>query len=99
MTSSKVTAALTAIERCGGVVQAQNPYSGVRLQAAEADRLFTEVSLGLRWGCTTKKLQADRLNGRGVPFVKLGRLVRYRLSDILAYEEAAVRHSTSEAAK
>jgi hypothetical protein len=64
--------------------------------AAESRQLLTEVDLATRWGCSVKKLQADRLKGVGIPYVKLGRLVRYRLSDVLAYEEAHVRNSTTE---
>ena len=30
-------------------------------------------------------LQKDRLYGRGIPFVRLGRLVRYRKRDVEAY--------------
>ncbi len=60
--------------------------------------LLTEQDLAKRWQCTTKKLQADRLKGAGVSHVKLGRLVRYRLSDVVQYERRNVRTSTSEGA-
>ena len=43
-------------------------------------------------------LQKDRLRGDGCPFVKVGRLVRYRPEDVRAYLEARVFRSTSEAA-
>jgi hypothetical protein len=36
------------------------------------------------------------VHGGYVKFVKLGRNVRYRLSDVLAYEEANIQRSTSE---
>ncbi|AWU95191.1 DNA-binding protein [Azospirillum ramasamyi] len=57
---------------------------------------LTESQLARRWAVTEKKLQADRLKGVGCPFVKIGRAVRYRLEDILAYEAARLRTSTSE---
>jgi hypothetical protein len=57
-------------------------------QAIAAGLIFlTEHQLGRRWQISVKKLQADRYNRRGVPFVKLGRSVRYRLADVLAHEE------------
>jgi hypothetical protein len=62
----------------------------------ESSQLLTERDLSRRHGCSVKKLQADRLKGVGIAYVKLGRLVRYRLCDILAYEEAHLRNSTSE---
>jgi hypothetical protein len=33
-------------------------------------------------------LRNDRFKGQGVPYTKFGRLVRYRLSDVLQYLEA-----------
>ena len=42
-----------------------------------------------------KTLQARRVSGGGAPFVKLGRTVRYRRSDLLAYIAANVRTSTT----
>jgi len=42
-------------------------------------------------------LERDRWAGAKVPFVKMGsRSVRYRLSDLEAYIESQVMHSTSE---
>ncbi len=58
---------------------------------------LTESQLARRWGISQKKLQADRLKGIGCPFVKIGRAVRYRQGDVLAYEAARLRTSTSGA--
>jgi predicted DNA-binding transcriptional regulator AlpA len=33
-------------------------------------------------------LRNDRHKGRGIPYVKIGRSVRYRLDDVIAYMEA-----------
>lgn len=42
-------------------------------------------------------LQKDRVAGTGIPYVRLGRLVRYRQSDVAAYLDALpTRRSTSE---
>jgi hypothetical protein len=51
-----------------------------------ADVLLTEAQLANRWQISIKKLQSDRWKGVGPQFVKIGRLVRYRLPDILAFE-------------
>ncbi len=53
---------------------------------------LTEVELAKRWRVSTKKLQADRWKEQGVPFVKIGRSVRYRLAEVIAYEERHVCH-------
>ncbi len=45
-----------------------------------------------------KTLQARRVSGGGVPFVKMGRSVRYRRSDVLAFIAAHIRTSTAAAA-
>jgi len=66
-----------------------------RKTKAATDRLLTEQELAQRQGRAVKTLQNDRVFGRGVPFVKLGRSVRYRLSDVLAYEDAHLCNSTS----
>lgn len=77
--------------------KANNAGSSLRTHGdKEKCGLATEQQLSERWGVSIKKLQADRLKGEGIPFVKIGRLVRYRLEDILAYEQANLRNSTSE---
>lgn len=44
----------------------------------------------------TKTLQAWRHRGGGPPFVKVGRLVRYRLSDVESWLASRTVSSTSE---
>lgn len=58
--------------------------------------LLDERALAARWGISIKTLQNNRVYGTGIPFLKLGRSVRYRLSDVLTAERAALRSSTSE---
>jgi len=44
-------------------------------------------------------LQKDRLKGGGVPVIRIGRLVRYRASDVEAWlAKLPARRSTSESA-
>lgn len=46
--------------------------------------------LAKRWGCGVQTLVNMRHRGEGPPWFKLGSLVRYRLSDIEAYEGANI---------
>ena len=63
--------------------------------AAAADQHLTTRDLARRWQVSVKKLENDRWRGGGVPFVRIGSAVRYRLSDILAFEESSLFCSTS----
>jgi hypothetical protein len=62
----------------------------------EEEIFLTEEQLATRHQRSVKTLRNARVQGGYVKFVKLGRNVRYRLSDVLAYEEANVQRSTSE---
>jgi predicted DNA-binding transcriptional regulator AlpA len=57
--------------------------------------LYDENYVAQLLGCTPKALQAWRTRGGGPPFVKLGRLVRYKWSDVSAWLETRRRTSTS----
>lgn len=57
---------------------------------------LTEQELAIRWNISVKKLQADRWKGTGIQYCKFGRAVRFRLSDIIAYEDANTHKSTSD---
>jgi hypothetical protein len=57
---------------------------------------LTETQLAERWQISVRTLQAARVKGGGVAFVRIGRSVRYRLEDVLAYEQARLRTNTSE---
>jgi hypothetical protein len=46
--------------------------------------------LAERWAMSPRTLANHRSLGIGVPYVKLGRVVRYRLADVLAAERAHV---------
>lgn len=58
---------------------------------------LNEKQLAHRWNISVRTLQAARVKGNGVQFIRIGRAVRYRMEDVLAYEEAQLRTSTSEA--
>ena len=58
--------------------------------------LLTEQQLAERQQRSIKTLQNLRVKGGSIPFVKIGRHVRYRLRDVLAWEEAHTCRSTSD---
>lgn len=50
-----------------------------------ANRLITEKEVAYLQGKSVKGVRKDRYNGTGPKWVRLGRLVRYRLSDVEAF--------------
>ena len=51
-------------------------------------RRLSQDELSELWGISTSQLETWRSNKKGPPFIKLGpKIVRYRLSDILEFEE------------
>lgn len=61
--------------------------------AAKANsRPLTETELAKRWDITTRTLQGWRAKGIGPRFTVLGKnTIRYRLEDVLAYEETRIK--------
>jgi|688.fasta_scaffold305062_2 excisionase family DNA binding protein len=47
-------------------------------------------------GCSRSKLQKDRTHGQGPAFYKHGRLVVYRVKDLVAFMENSKHTSTSQ---
>lgn len=61
------------------------------------DRLIDDRELSRLIGRARSSLQKDRTVGRGVPYVRVGALVRYRMSDVEVYLASLRTHrSTSE---
>ncbi len=56
------------------------------------DTLLSEREVSRIIGRAVSTLQKDRCIGCGVPFVRVGRLVRYRESDVMAYIAALETH-------
>jgi hypothetical protein len=56
---------------------------------------YTEQELAARWKISIKTLQDWRFRGFGPKFLKLGKNVRYPISEILAFEEENTVSSTS----
>ena len=60
-------------------------------------QLLTTTEAANFLGVSKAFLERDRWAGARIPFIKVGaRAVRYRLSDLEAYLERQVRHSTSD---
>ena len=65
--------------------------------ANHLDEVFlTEQQLAARHQRSVKTLRNARVTGGYVPFVRIGRSVRYRLSDVVAYEQTNLMRSTSD---
>jgi predicted DNA-binding transcriptional regulator AlpA len=65
---------------------------------AVIDPLLDDREVERITGRARSTLQKDRVSGTGIPFVRIGRLVRYRQSDVAAYLAALPSlRSTSEA--
>lgn len=47
-------------------------------------------------GISTKKLERDRWVGPTIPYIKIGRSVRYRAADLAAYVEACAVSVTEQ---
>ena len=60
------------------------------------NHLLTPEDLSARWNITLATLSQWRWNGRGPRFVKMGKGIRYRLSDIERFEGQRLCQSTSE---
>ena len=50
--------------------------------------VMTERQLAFRWKISEATLERDRSLKRGCRYMKLGGLIRYRLQDVLDYEDA-----------
>jgi hypothetical protein len=50
------------------------------------EQLMTQEELAHRWQISEATLERNRSMKQGVKFLKIGGLIRYKLSDVLAYE-------------
>lgn len=66
-------------------------------ESAPESALFKQDTLCALLDCSPALLERDRWAGGGIPFVKMGRSVRYRKSDVLIYLNGLPTcHSTVE---
>jgi predicted DNA-binding transcriptional regulator AlpA len=66
------------------------------MDTIDPDQLLSQTDVAPRLKVKTKTLEAWRHRGGGPRYVLVGRLVRYRLSDIQAWLAARTVSSTSE---
>ncbi|WP_448508045.1 helix-turn-helix transcriptional regulator [Immundisolibacter sp.] len=55
------------------------------------EQFLSEIELVARWAMSSKTLTRWRSVRRGPPFVKLGKMVRYAMSDVLEFERNGLR--------
>lgn len=65
------------------------------VELTEVDHLIDETALATRLAVSRSTLQSWRYSGRGPRFIKLGRMVRYRVTDVEAYLSANTRGSAA----
>jgi len=61
--------------------------------------LFSQETLAVIRSCSLATIERERMLGIGVPFVKIGRLVRYSKKSVLKWlDQQKLLHSTKQAA-
>lgn len=63
---------------------------------AAASILLTEKHLARRWNTSVKYVQKLRYAGGGPEYLKLGRMVRYDLEEVIKWEQRQARAHTSD---
>ncbi len=53
--------------------------------SAPETTLFNQITIAYVRDCSTATLERDRWAGGGIPFIKIGRLVKYRKADVLTW--------------
>ncbi|HAT9529897.1 TPA: DNA-binding protein [Legionella pneumophila subsp. pneumophila] len=66
-------------------------------ELAPHSALFNQQTIAAVLSCSTQLLERNRWAGGGVPYLKIGRKVLYRKSDVLHFlQQQKVYHSTSD---
>lgn len=52
------------------------------------EQLMTQEELAFRWKISEATLERDRSLKQGVRYLKIGGLIRYRMQDVVDYENA-----------
>jgi hypothetical protein len=78
-----------------GIAQEKGKTNGVESnkeggdsQMSETIQYLTEVSVAEITGRALSTLRNDRSIGRGIPYIKIGRSVRYDINDVVRFMEA-----------
>ena len=67
------------------------------IHRTEYDLLLTEVQAAEFLNLSVRTLQSWRVSGSRIPFVRCGRAIRYRFSDLIVWIKANTVNSTTEA--
>ena len=62
------------------------------------DRLLSDRDVEKITGRARSTLQKDRVSGSGIPFIRIGRLVRYRQSDVDAFLDSLPNYRSTATA-
>ncbi len=66
-------------------------------ESAPHSALFNQQTIAAVLSCSTQLLERNRWSGGSVPYLKIGRKVLYRKSDVLDFlQQQKVYHSTSD---
>lgn len=65
------------------------------MTTVQKDRLATPAELAEYLGLTVSTLAQQRCRGEGVPFVRVGRTIRYRWETVYAYLDEGERTCTA----
>ncbi len=66
-------------------------------ESAPDSMLFNQNTLAAILDCSTQLLERNRWAGQGVPYLKIGRKVLYRKSDVLVFlQQQKVYRSTAD---
>ena len=57
------------------------------MNTTDVEALLTSKELAERWSMSQKNLANHRCNGAGVPYIKIGVAVRYRMADVIDFEK------------
>lgn len=60
------------------------------------ERMFAQAEVAELLGVTERCIEGWRVRGGGPRYVRVGRLIRYRHSDVSAWLDARTRASTSD---
>jgi hypothetical protein len=81
--------------RFASIATEAKPMQATSHTTVEPDELLTEAEAARLRRQSIRTLQAERLRGDGCSFVKLGRSVRYRRSDVVQFIESNIKTSTT----
>lgn len=79
-----------------GITHLVDTVHEANAQKLSDDPLLSEKTVAKMLSISVSLLQHQRLVGKGLKYVKIGRAVRYATSEVIRFREANTRQSTSE---